>query len=139
MRSEAPTPEPSTTTITPWLSVHHGRTAVDYYRAAFGADLVYSLEDDDAGIVVAQLAVAGAGFWIEEDRDAGPGSVGSASRMVLTVEDPDSLFDRAVAAGATEIAAVSVDHGWRTGRLADPFGHHWDIGKPVPSDPGATP
>jgi hypothetical protein len=44
-------------------------------------------------------------------------------RMILTVDDPDSVFARAVAAGATEVAPISEDYGWRIGRIADPFGH----------------
>lgn len=51
--------------------------------------------------------------------------------MILTVEDPDSLFEQAISAGATVVAAVYEDHGWRVGRVADPFGHHWEIGKPL--------
>jgi len=49
-------------------------------------------------------------------------------RMILTVADPDSVFAEAIRAGATEIHPVSEDHGWRSGRLKDPFGHHWEIG-----------
>jgi PhnB protein len=56
--------------------------------------------------------------------------------MILTVEDPESVFRQAVAAGATEIAPVADEHGWRIGRLADPFGHHWEVGKPLPEAPG---
>jgi PhnB protein len=51
--------------------------------------------------------------------------------MILTVDDPDAVFEQAIAAGATEVFAVFEDHGWRIGRVADPFGHHWEIGKPL--------
>jgi PhnB protein len=52
--------------------------------------------------------------------------------MVLTVEDPDAVFARAIAAGATVVSPVSdQSYGWRVGRLVDPFGHHWEIGKPL--------
>jgi PhnB protein len=49
--------------------------------------------------------------------------------MILSVDDPDSVFASAVAAGATEVAPVSEDYGWRIGRIADPSGHHWEIGR----------
>jgi PhnB protein len=49
--------------------------------------------------------------------------------MILTVDNPDAVFAQAIHAGA--IAVVSEDHGWRIGRIADPFGHHWEIGKPL--------
>ncbi len=49
--------------------------------------------------------------------------------MIVTVDDPDSLFDQVVAAGAKVVAAIHEDFGWRIGRVVDPFGHHWEIGK----------
>jgi PhnB protein len=52
-------------------------------------------------------------------------------RLTLVVEDPDAAVARAIAAGATELAPVVEEHGWRLGRIADPFGHHWEIGKPL--------
>jgi PhnB protein len=54
-------------------------------------------------------------------------------RMILTVGDPDSVFARAVMAGATEVAPVAEGHGWRVGRVADPSGYHWEIGRPLTS------
>lgn len=51
--------------------------------------------------------------------------------MLLIVADPDSMFARAVAAGAREVYPVQERHGWRVGRMVDPFGHHWEIGCPV--------
>ena len=52
-------------------------------------------------------------------------------RMLLIVEDPDATVARAIPAGATEIAAVYEAHGWRLGRIEDPFGHHWEVGRPL--------
>ena len=49
----------------------------------------------------------------------------------MIVEDPDSAFDRAVSAGAMVVWPVSDQYGWRLGRIIDPFGHHWEIGKPL--------
>ncbi len=51
--------------------------------------------------------------------------------MILTIEDPDAAFDRAIAAGATPICPIRTEHDWRIGRVLDPFGHHWEIGKPL--------
>ena len=132
MSSDTPEPEPVKTSIAPWLSVSRATEAVDYYQAAFGAVERYRLEDDAGKVVVAQLAIEGADFWLQEDVDSSPGSLDRRSvRMILTVDDPDSVFEQAIAAGATEVAAVSEGHGWRIGRVADPFGHHWEIGKPL--------
>ena len=52
-------------------------------------------------------------------------------RMVMIVNDPDAAFERAVTAGATVVWPVRNDYGWRLGRIVDPFGHHWEIGKPL--------
>ncbi len=128
----APGPGAVETGIAPWLSVSGAEDAVDYYKAAFGADERYRLDDDDGGVVVAQLAIGRADFWLQEDPESSPESVDRRSvRMILTVDDPDTVFERAIAAGATEVAAVSDEHGWRIGRIADPFGHHWEIGRPL--------
>jgi hypothetical protein len=56
---------------------------------------------------------------------------GYPSRTLLVVEDPDSVVRQAVAAGATESSPVSNEHGWRLGRIIDPFGHEWEIGAPL--------
>lgn len=51
--------------------------------------------------------------------------------MILTTDDPDDAFQRAVDAGATVICEIKTEHAWRIGRVVDPFGHHWEIGKPL--------
>jgi PhnB protein len=58
---------------------------------------------------------------------------GGTARLILTVADPDAMFARAIAAGARKVVAVKEDHGWRLGRVVDPFGHHWEIGRPLAS------
>lgn len=123
------------TSIAPMLSVRRGAKAVEFYKAAFGAAERYRVENDD-GEVVAKLCVDGAEFWVAdespENLNFSPESLGGGTvRMVMTVSDPDAAFDRAVKAGATVIWPVSNQYGWRLGRVADPFGHHWEIGKPL--------
>jgi PhnB protein len=132
MSTSTPKFEPIKTSIAPWLSVSRATEAVDYYKAAFGAVEQYRLEDDEGSVVVAQLAIEGADFWLQQDVDSSPASLDRQSvRMILTVADPDAVFEQAIAAGATEVFAVSEGHGWRIGRVADPFGHHWEIGTPL--------
>jgi PhnB protein len=125
---------PIETTIAPWLTVRNGTHAVEYYTAGFGAVEAYRLEDDAGRIVVAQLKVAGAPFWVQEDTEAEPASgVEGSVRMILTVADPDASLERALAAGATEVAPVGDAHGWRTGRVRDPFGYDWEFARPLGS------
>ena len=124
-------------TIQPELSVRRGRAAVEFYKSAFGADEVYRVGGtDDHEAVVSQLSVGDSSFWVSDEAPShgnfSPESLGGATvRMLLIVEDPDAMVDRAVAAGATVIRPVGEEHGWRLGRIKDPFGHHWEIGKPL--------
>jgi|SRR5438552_844672 len=121
--------------LAPMLSVRRGAKAVEFYKAAFGARELFRIEND--GSVVAQLAVGESEFWVADESpehlNFSPESLnGATTRMVLVVDDPDSVFRQAVASGAREIVPVEdKEYGWRVGRVADPFGHHWEIGKPI--------
>lgn len=116
--------------IAPWLSVEDGTKAVEFYEAAFGARLLSQVGGDDGGIQVAQLSVGGAIFWVQQDIDAFPdGARPPSVRMILSVDDPDAALGRALAAGATLVAPVHEDFGWRTGRFTDPSGHDWEVSK----------
>ena len=124
-----------TTSIAPWLSLRGGARAVEFYKSAFGAIEVFRLEDE-TGSVVARLSIDCAEFWLSDESpehgNPSPESAGGNSvRMVLTVSDPDAVFAQAIGAGAAVVQPVSEGHGWRVGRMADPFGHHWEIGRPV--------
>jgi PhnB protein len=117
------------------LSVRNGARAVEFYKTAFGAAEMFRL-DSDTGEVVARLSVGTAEFWVADESpqhfNFSPETLGGSSvRMVMILEDPDTAFARAVAAGATVVVPVDNQYGWRLGRIADPFGHHWEIGKPV--------
>lgn len=123
------------TSIAPWLTVSQQAKAIEFYKSAFAATEVYRHDDPSGGTVV-RLSVQGAEFWVSEDPEHSSESVahplgGESVRMILTVPDPDALFARALKAGASEIFPVSEEHGWRVGRLADPFGLHWEIGRPL--------
>ena len=110
---------------------------MDFYKAPFGAVEVYRFGGtDDLQEVVAQLAVGNSVFWAEDESpphgNSSPATAGGAtSRTLRIVADPEAVLERAVAAGATQIHAVSEEHGWLLGRIDDPFGHRWEIGKPI--------
>ncbi len=123
----SPTGNPN---IAPWLAVHDAQKAVDYYKAAFGAVELYRLPADDGSLAVVQLAIGGATFWVQADSNVSPSGAGTGLvRMILSVDDPDAVFERAVAAGAAVVAAIHEDYGWRTGRVTDPFGFDWEVSK----------
>jgi PhnB protein len=121
------------TTIAPMLSVRNGLQALEFYKAAFGAEELFKIEN--GGSVVATLSVNGAEFWVADESpehlNFSPQTLGGGTvRMVLVVSDPDTAFNRAVQAGAMVVVPIKNDYGWRLGRVVDPFGHHWEIGRP---------
>ena len=117
----------------PEIWVERPATAVEFYERAFEARVLHRVGDGED--IVAQLAVGEGAFWVgsasEGMRRFSPGSIGGATgRILVTVDDPDAFVARAVLAGATETSPVAAEHGWRLGRITDPFGHEWEIGRP---------
>jgi len=123
------------TTIAPFLSVRNGIKAVEFYKAAFGATEQFR-HDDGSGSIVAKLAVDDAEFWLADESPAqklqprnpqrrhrphGPHRRRSRRRL------PESSLRRSH-------RRREHDKRWRIGRIADPFGHHWEIGKPLPKN-----
>jgi PhnB protein len=125
------------------LSVRRGREAVEFYRQAFGAVEDYRVGGTDENeAVVAQLSVGSATFWVADEspehQNFSPESLGGGTtRLLLIVDDPDAAIARAVTAGAREVRPAGDEHGWRLGRIEDPFGHHWEIGRPLTPWPPA--
>jgi len=121
------------TQILAQLSVRRGPQALEFYAAAFGAVVDYKVGDES---IVAQLSIGDASFWVAdespENGNFSPETVGGCTtRMLLIEDDPDAAVARAVDAGASLVHACEDEYGWRLGRVLDPFGHHWEIGKPL--------
>ena len=132
--------EGSATGIQPELWVDNPRDAVAFYEAAFGATVLHLVGEGDD--IVAQLSVEGASFWVAASSSAlrrlSPlAAGGTTSRTLLVVQADEESVRRAVAAGAVEASAVADEHGWRLGRIVDPFGHEWELGFPLVSWPPA--
>jgi len=131
------------TSIQPELWVDQGAAALAFYQQAFGARVVHVVGEGEE--IVAQLAIGEAAFWIatvgEGSERLVPRAIGaSTARVLVVVDDPDAVYARAVEAGASPKSAVDLEHGWRVGRVTDPFGHEWEIGKPIgPWPPSAVP
>ena len=98
MRDESHQANDRKTTIAPMLSVRNGARAVEFYKAAFGAEELFRL-DDESGGVVAQLSVGEAEFWLAdespENLNFSPETLGGGTvRMVMVVDDPDRKSTR---------------------------------------------
>jgi PhnB protein len=122
------------TSIQPELWVENPRKALAFYGAAFGATVLHLVGDGED--IVAQLGVGDAAFWVAPVsptmKRLSPRAIdGATSRTLLVVDDPDTVAQVAVRAGAKEESSVGDEHGWRIGRIIDPFGHEWEIGKPL--------
>jgi PhnB protein len=122
------------TSIQPELWVENPGEAVAFYERAFSATVLHRVGSSDD--IVAQLAVGDAAFWVAgvsaTMKRLSPRAIdGATSRTLLVVDDPDAVVRQAVAAGATETSPVGDEHGWRIGRIVDPFGHEWEIGVPL--------
>jgi PhnB protein len=122
------------TTVTTLLNVRRGAEAIDFYTRAFSAKVLSRMDAPD-GSLIAHLSVGTGSFWLADESPAhqnfSPETLGgSTMRMVIIADDPHAVFDQAVAAGASSICPVRDEaYGWRIGRVLDPFGHHWEIGK----------
>jgi PhnB protein len=120
--------------LQPQLWVEGASRAVTFYADAFGATVLHRVGEGDE--IVAQLAIGDAVFWVaaagpDLGRFSPPAIGGHTGRLLLVVDDPDAVQKQAVAAGAAEKSPVAEEHGWRVGRIVDPFGHEWEIGRPA--------
>ena len=122
------------TSVQPQLWIEQAGAAVLFYERAFGATVLHRVGDGDD--IVVQLAIGDALFWVSRAdptmRRYNPLDLGGATgRILLVVEAPETVMAAAVEAGARESSRVQDEHGWRLGRIVDPFGHEWEIGRPL--------
>jgi uncharacterized glyoxalase superfamily protein PhnB len=135
-------PAKMTPQISPMLAVGDGNAAIEFYKAAFGASVLWHL--GSGGHVVAGLSVHGAKFFLAHESPPhgtrSPASAGFTTvRIELFVDDPVAVHRHALAAGAIERSPVSEHKHDMTGPLpikrmlqgavVDPFGHMWLVGK----------
>jgi PhnB protein len=136
--------DPARITLAPLLSVRDGLRALEFYAAAFGAVEVFRVGGTPENeSVVAQLVVGAASFWVADEspehENFSPETLGGGTaRLILIVDDPHAVQARALELGAREVVPVGENYGWLLGRIADPFGHHWEIGKPLGDWPPTT-
>jgi PhnB protein len=123
------------TDLYPFLAVRDVARAVEYYAEAFGATEEGERLAAPDGRLVAVLLIDGRHVGVATEAPElgtpSPETAGATTvRISLEVEDPDAVAARAVAAGGTEMFPVADQpYGMRQGRVIDPFGHHWLVGK----------
>ena len=122
------------TALSPALTVHDAGAAIEFYKKAFGAT-EQSRATTPRGQIVAEMSIDGNDFLVVDENpeafNLSPKTLGGTSvRVSLVVDDPDDWAARAIAAGAQEVFPVEDQpYGMRQGRVQDPFGHHWLLGR----------
>ncbi len=118
------------------LTVRNAAQAIEFYEKAFGAAEV-SRHTTPTGQIVAEMSIDGLPFFVVDENpnafNVSPKTLGGTTvRVSLIVDDPDQVAQRALAAGATVVFPIADQpYGLRQGRVEDPYGHHWLIGKPL--------
>lgn len=125
----------------PQLTIRNGVMDIDFYKNAFGAVEHFRLNNDDGSVHVAEFLIGDAMFHLHEvtqfSTKISP-EKHHASTVIIGLMTPDvhSVFNQAIAAGATVISPVmDYEYGYRQGELRDPFGHHWMIECRIPAAP----
>lgn len=127
----------ATPTLTPHLVCAGASDAIDFYKAAFGAEELIRMPGENGKLMHAAIAIDGAMVMlVDENKDWGllsPLALGGTPvTLHLNVPDADAAIARAEAAGATvTMAAHDAFWGDRYGQVRDPFGHSWSIAHPL--------
>ena len=119
--------------ITPVLIVKNGDEAIEFYKKGFGVEERCRMKSPDGRVAHAELKLGDSVFMLSDEYPEmechSPKTIGgSPVSMYLYVDDVDSVFNKAISAGAKSLDPVK-DQFWgdRHGRLEDPFGHLWSI------------
>jgi uncharacterized glyoxalase superfamily protein PhnB len=122
-------------TVTPHLVLDNAVRALDWYKKALGAEEVSRAVGPDGKIMHAEIRI-GTSLIMLNDEMGGAKSAkaigASPVSLWLYVDDCDTLFNRAVAAGgkvAPGPMGQMADQFWgdRTGTITDPHGFQWTI------------
>lgn len=133
MTTKVQTPPPGYHSVTPYLALRDAKTAIDFYKRAFGAELLMSLDMPDGKVAHAEIRIGDSILMMsEESAEWGNKSPltlgGSPVFMMIYVPDVDAAFSKALAAGATEVRPVQNQfYGDRAGTLKDPYGFQWTL------------
>ena len=120
-------------TVTPYLIVRGADRAIEFYRKAFGAEVLDRMTGPDGKSVVHAQIRIGDSFLFLSDEFPGMGGApekygGSPAGIHLYVEDVDAAFEKAVAAGAkVKMPVTDMFWGDRYGKVTDPFGYEWGL------------
>ena len=119
--------------VTPYLIMRNAARAIDFYVNAFGAAELFRMPGPNGTIGHAEIKIGDSTVMLADENPKvgaeGPELLGgSPVQLMIYVEDCDTVFQRALAHGATEVKPLTDQfYGDRSGSLTDPFGHHWTV------------
>lgn len=119
--------------LVPYLHVHDGAAAIDFYTRVLGAVERMRMPAPGGKLGHAELEIGDSVVMLADEYPdmgaLGPKSVGGTPVMLMVyVHDVDSVFEQALAAGATSLSSVQDQfYGDRSGQFEDPFGHRWNV------------
>ncbi len=124
---------PGYRSVTPYMSLRDAVGAIEFYRRAFGAELVMKLDMPDGKIAHAELRIGDSIIMLSEESEEwgnkSPQTLGGSPMfLMIYVPDVDAAFAKAIAVGATEVRPVADQfYGDRSGTLKDPYGYQWTL------------
>ena len=119
--------------VTPYLIVRGGSDAIEFYKRAFGATELFRFPAPDGKVGHAEIKIGDSPIMLADEYPQmgynSPQSIGgSPVSLMIYMDDVDTVFGRAIEAGATVKEAVQDKfYGDRIGSVVDPFGHVWHI------------
>jgi PhnB protein len=127
--------------VSPYLSIDGAAAAIDFYTKVFGATERMRMPAPEGKVGHAELEIGDSVIMLADEfpgmGNPSPKAVGGTSVTIsVYVDDVDSVFDRALGAGATEVRPVENQfYGDRSGQFEDPFGHRWSVATHVEDVP----
>ena len=119
--------------LTPYLSIKGAAKAIDYYKEVFGATELFRMAAPDGKIGHAEIKIGNSPLMLADEfpemEFVSPQTLGgSPIGLMIYVDDVDTMFNKAISAGATEVKPLQDQfYGDRSGTLKDPFGHVWTV------------
>jgi PhnB protein len=119
-------------TVTPHLTVRDANRALDFYKKAFGAEVLHSMPAPGGKVMHAAIKIGDSIVMLADEFPEHGGATtpagGSGDALHIYIENVDAAFDRAVSAGATvKMPVADMFWGDRYGQVQDPFGHRWSL------------
>jgi PhnB protein len=120
-------------TVTPHLTVRDANRALEFYKKAFGAEVLHVMPAPGGKVMHAAIKIGDSIVMLNDEFPehggaSAPPPGGTGDALHIYIENVDTAFERAVSAGASvKMPVMDMFWGDRYGQLVDPFGHRWSL------------